>query len=1112
MKPRATAPARLRRLVAGAFLALMAVAPAAAEPVPVRAGVHKEFGRLVFDWPGKVGFTATVNNRILTVGFDRPIEPAYDGVLGALRPYLNSIRLASDGRTVLVGLTRDFQVKASNVGPKVVVDLLNDGKTPAAKPPAAKRAAVRPQPSEPASAPPTRLGPRPEASRKAIAGGTGEAKAGVGDTASTALAVRTGHHRDYGRLVFGWPRKVGFTVDRHGQAVTIKFNAPAAVDIAALRRELPSQINAALTRPTSAGLEIGLVIPPEAQLRYFHHNTAVVFDVVAPAKEVQPKARTASAEEAVAREAAKARASTANTVKKKKAERPPALPFVSVEAERKGADLVFKFNWRQPVAAAMFRRDATLWIVFDRPARIDLGPIQVFGGGVFRKAIQQNDGGGVQVMLPASAAFEPLIRREGTVWVLEIGPGGKRPVRNLPIEIHAKAKDGPELLIKALKRGRIVPQRDPLVGDAIYAVPLSSTGYGIQPLRRFPEFELLESPQGIAIRPLDDAIRVRAAPDGVVVFKPGGLSISPDVVAATGRRQESGDSRIFDMASWRYGPAADYQKIEHDLLQYVMQPKGVRRNAARLGLARFYAAHGMGPEALGVVETLLREDPQLLRDPQIRALHGLAEYLVGHYAEAETEFSHPSLAGLQDLYPWRAGIAAAKGDWAGAARLFAGTDSVIAALPSRFAIDLGLLAVEAALSVKDREVAEARVAALGSLPAVGGQLDQLAYLKGHLLKLKGEPAKAVAQWKTVAEDGVRPARAKATFAIVNALLEAGEIEAPEAIKRLEALKFAWRNNVFEFDLLTRLGELYADRLNLRDALVTLRQAVTLYKDIKGAQTLTERMRAMFRKFYLDGEADQLEPVVALGLFNEFRELTPAGADGDRMMRRLAERLIKVDLLGEAANLLDHQVRFRLKDVERAEAGARLAEVLLADTKPQEALAALEKSHGEKTPAALMERRRHLRSAALMDAQRYDDALKEIATDFAEEFDMLRAQIYWRASRWHDTSRALARLTGVLDPATLSDRDAELLLRRAVALGLAGDRGGMQFLRERFGAAMEKSSQAASFTAVAGGKLLKAEDYAALARRAAELDTFKAFMNTLGGRSAAKNSDQTAALN
>ena len=58
--------------------------------------------------------------------------------------------------------------------------------------------------------------------------------------------------------------------------------------------------------------------------------------------------------------------------------------------------------------------------------------------------------------------------------------------------------------------------------------------------------------------------------------------------------------------------------------------------------------------------------------------------------------------------------------------------------------------------------------------------------------------------------------------------------------------------------------------------------------------------------------------------------------------------------------------------------------------------------------------------------------------------------------------------------------------------------------------MEQSKQAASFKAVAGGKLLKARNFAALARRAAELDTFRAFMKNLGQRRIKAGTDQTLA--
>lgn len=1095
---------------------------AGADRVVVRAGLHADFGRMVFDWGIKVGHTASVKGRTLTIRFDTPVEPALANVQRVLKPYISGIKRGSDPRVVLATLTANYKVRSSTVGNHVVVDLLKTVKRTASR---SKAAVARKSKTAPRQKlqPPTRLGPQ-TASRsiastsskaKTAAPGskqsTTSTKSGKGNRSKPKLgtvSVRTGHHKEYGRLVFGWPNKVGFNVDRKGQTVTIQFNSPANIDIAALRRELPSQISAALMRPNARGLEIGLVVPQQAQLRYFHNNNDVVFDVVTAKIK---KAGAAAAKSGKRVKKATKRTARANKKKNRKKKK-PALPFVSVDATSQGKKALLKFNWRKPVKVAAFRRDTVFWIVFSKAARLDLGPIRVINGGQFRKAQQHSAGDAVYVRLPVANNLQATIRREGTVWVVETTPEKSRAIRNFPLEIQKAADQGAELVIKIRDPGRIITVRDGLIGDAVYAVPAAVTGMGIRPLRRFPEFDLLASVQGLSIRPFDDRVRVRTTKNSVIISRPGGLSISPDVIAARGTKRPSGNKSLLDLSSWRYGPKDEFQKIEYDLLKYVTQPKGVRRNAARLGLARFYVSHGMGAEAIGVLNVLLKDDPQVLRDPSVRALRGVANYQFAHYAEADADLAHPTLAGIQELFPWRAGIAAARGDWAGASRLFAETESVISSLPSEFAVDLGLLAAEAALSVKNKEVAEARLGALETLPIVGGQQDQLAYLKGHFLKQKGNYEKALEAWKPVAETGVRPSRAKAAFAIINAELENGTIDAAEAIKRLEDLKFAWRNSVFEFDLLNKLGELYASKRELRDALVTLRKAVTLFKNIKGSQSLTQKMRDMFRKFYFDGEADHLEPVVALGLFNEFRELTPTGVDGDKMIRRLSERLIKVDLLAEAAELLDHQVKFRLKGEQKAQSGARLAEILLLDGKPQDALAALRESVIDKLPKELLLKRRHLQASGLMDAKKYQEALDNIASDFTEEFDFLRAQIFWRAGQWPKASRVLARLTGSFDPSKLDDQDAELLLRRAVALGLAGDRDGMAFLRARFGASMEKSGRAAAFKAVAGGKLLEPENFAALAGQAAELETFRAFMDSLRAKPAKKKPDQTAALN
>src|SRR3546814_3181476 len=45
----------------------------------------------------------------------------------------------------------------------------------------------------------------------------------------------------------------------------------------------------------------------------------------------------------------------------------------SVDSSRTGP--LLNFPWSRPVAAAAFQRNGNLWLVFDRPANVDLRPI-----------------------------------------------------------------------------------------------------------------------------------------------------------------------------------------------------------------------------------------------------------------------------------------------------------------------------------------------------------------------------------------------------------------------------------------------------------------------------------------------------------------------------------------------------------------------------------------------------------------------------------------------------------------------------------------------------------------------------------------------------------------
>ena len=94
----------------------------------------------------------------------------------------------------------------------------------------------------------------------------------------------------------------------------------------------------------------------------------------------------------------------------------------------------------------------------------------------------------------------------------------------------------------------------------------------------------------------------------------------------------------------------------------------------------------------------------------------------------------------------------------------------------------------------------------------------------------------------------------------------------------------------------------------------MRTALLAYPDSEYTRQIQDEARITFDSLFLGGKADALPPIEALGLFYDYRDLTPIGWRGDEMIRRLADRLVAVDLLDQAAELLQHQVDNRLQGV------------------------------------------------------------------------------------------------------------------------------------------------------------------------------------------------------
>jgi hypothetical protein len=147
---------------------------------------------------------------------------------------------------------------------------------------------------------------------------------------------------------------------------------------------------------------------------------------------------------------------------------------------------------------------------------------------------------------------------------------------------------------------------------------------------------------------------------------------------------------------------------------------------------------------------------------------------------------------------------------------------------------------------------------------------------------------------------------------------------------------------------------------------------------------------------------------------------------------MVDRLVAVDLLGPAANLLSYQVNKRLDGVAKAEVSTKLAAIYLMDHKPQQAVDVLHGSEISGLPDPDNHARMILEARAFAALKQWDNALDLIAVDDQPDTRRLRADIYWESGNWEVAGQKAEELLGASwsDPAPLPDNDRILVLRMA----------------------------------------------------------------------------------
>lgn len=396
----------------------------------------------------------------------------------------------------------------------------------------------------------------------------------------------------------------------------------------------------------------------------------------------------------------------------------------------------------------------------------------------------------------------------------------------------------------------------------------------------------------------------------------------------------------------------------------------------------------------------------------------------------------------------------------------------------------------------DIAAATAELVALQDDAMRRGQAAEGNYVRGLLADATNKPEEAIRFFDMASGSGDRRARALAEFAKTELMLARKLINTEQAIERLDQLRFAWRGGPYEFNLLRRLGEMQFATGDLRGGITTFRQLVKYFPKSPEVPLLTKQMSDEFAKLFLDGGAQALPPLTALALYYDYRELTPPGPEGDEIIGKLADRLVSVDLLNRSAELLEHQITYRLRGEDRAKAGARLAVVYLLDRNPDAALNALQNTRAQNLSPATVQERRLLEARALADLDRFAEALNLLGQDQSADTQNLRADIHWRAKDWVAFARVVSGILGNrhADAVPLTAEERKQVLQLAVAYSLSNDIAGLEDMRRKYEEKLQGTSDAATFAAIASTITRSGGDPRELAATIAQVGQYEAFLS------------------
>lgn len=474
------------------------------------------------------------------------------------------------------------------------------------------------------------------------------------------------------------------------------------------------------------------------------------------------------------------------------------------------------------------------------------------------------------------------------------------------------------------------------------------------------------------------------------------------------------------------------------------------RQQARWAYATSLIADGEFADALGVLDVMLQDDSDLGLVSNFQLSRGAVLAALGRSREALSALESAALQNNPEACFWRATAFAQAGMDDEALRQFGCARAALAARPGPQRIPFLTALAEAAIARQQPDLALRWLAVAPDGDASANIVRGRAYMAMNKL---GE---ARIRLGRAERSGNEPQRYAARLALIEMAVAQRTMSVADARREVDHIRFVWRGGPIEEQALRLSFDLAKKTGDTRGALSAGSTLVRYFDLGPGLSPLLADVQAQLAGLVAPGNRMQLAD--AAGLYWDYRDLMPAGAAGDQLISRLADRLESSGLYARAAELLDFQLRHRALDIAQGPLSVRVATLQILAGRPDRALAAIRDTQRTIFPQPMLWDRARIQAVALHQLGKTQEALA--ALEDVPDTSGLRSELLWKRSDWSHLIVASAPI--LPGPGALNEVEQAVVLRYAIALGMLGREDEIARLRGRYETAFATLKTAPAF--------------------------------------------------